>query len=208
MCLVAPSVLDVKDEGLTIVINELARSGADWIHFDVIDWKRTSSKRNYPVQDVKQIKQGRFFDFHLMVDDIKGYINRYLDVADGITIHSKSRVLVEYIKTNGRLVGVAINPNESFEGYKDIVKLVDILLFMGVYPGYGGQKFIPDIVKNIEKAWRYRKENNLSFRIQVDGGVNAESYPLVKGKVDIVVAGSFIIKAKNKKQVIQSFKGD
>lgn len=208
MCLVAPSVLDVKDEELTATINELTQSGADWIHFDVIDWKRTAGRKGYNLKILKAAKDKKFYDVHLMVDNIKKYTDRYLEIADSITIHSKSRELIEHIKNNGKLAGVAINPNESFENYKDIVKLTDIVLFMSVYPGYGGQKFIPDILENIEKAIKFRKENNLSFKIQVDGGINPESYLLVKGKIDIIVAGSYIIKADNKAEAIKELRGE
>lgn len=206
MTLVAPSILDVKDEDLKNTIPNLTKLGADWIHVDVIDWKQTPSKRNYNIETLKDTKENRFYDLHLMVDNIKDYIDKYQSIADSITIHSKSPNLINYIKNLNKKAGVAINPNEQLEDYKHLLEHIDLLLFMTVYPGYGGQKFIQEVTEQIDKAINHRKQNNLDFQIQVDGGINQESFKFIKGKVDIGVAGSYIIKSDNKEQAIKSLK--
>ncbi len=206
MNLVAPSILGVDSEKLGRTIQELDESGADWIHIDVIDWKRTLDKRDYGTTILAAAKGKKFYDIHLMVDDIAGYIASYSSLADSITIHSSSIKLIKLIKSLGKKAGIAINPDELFESFHNILKDVDLVLFMSVHPGYGGQKFIEETVKKIDAAGSFRKEKNLNFAIQVDGGINKKFYNLVKGKIDIVVAGSYILNSPEMGKAIQSLR--
>lgn len=206
MNLVAPSILNVSNSMIGDVIHKLEEGKADWIHIDVIDWKRTPDKRDYDIQLLKALKGKKFYDAHLMVDDIKGYISRYSILADSITLHSKSIEFIKLVKSLGKKVGIAINPDETIESYLDILKHVNLVLFMSVYPGYGGQKFIEETIKKIEAARKFRQQQNLCFAIQVDGGINQKSYTLIKGKIDIVVAGSYIINSQDVGKAIQSLR--
>ncbi|MBR3229554.1 MAG: ribulose-phosphate 3-epimerase [Bacilli bacterium] len=175
-------------------IKELEKR-VDQIHFDIMDGIFTENKTI-----IKEINIEKDIDIHLMVLDIKSYVDKVLKYRPKyITFHLEAtdNIIenIDYIKEKNIKVGIAINPETDIEKVYKYLDKIDLVLLMSVKPGKGGQKFI-DITEKLNKLYNYRKENNLSFIIEVDGGINNETIKKVK-KADIVVCGSFITDSTN-----------
>lgn len=168
---------------------------ADIMHYDVMDGRFTSNK-TLSFDEVCNNTDGvtKDKDIHLMVMDIYNYIDDYSSLKpNNITFHVEigdTLNIINYIKEKGIKVGLAFNPDTSVDMVLPYLKDVDIVLVMSVIPGAGGQKFI-DVSSKIDYLYEYRLNHNLSYKIEVDGGINDESIRLIK-KADIAVVGSFI----------------
>ncbi len=202
--LIAASYLKIQNEKENI---EKLNKYADIMHYDVMDGKFTGNKTlpfekvRYNTSDVTKNK-----DIHLMVEDIYNYIDCYSTLQpSNITFHfeiGNTSDIINYIKNKGIKVGLAINPDTKVESIEPYLKDIDIVLVMSVIPGAGGQKFI-DISPKIDFLYNYRVNNNLSYKIEVDGGINDETIKLIK-KADIAVVGSFITNSDDyKKQFLK-----
>ena len=202
--LIAASYLKIQNEKENI---KKLNKYADIMHYDVMDGKFTGNKTlpfekvRYNTSDVTKNK-----DIHLMVEDIYNYIDCYSTLKpNNITFHleiGNTSDIINYIKNKGIKVGLAINPGTKVEAIEPYLKDIDIVLVMSVTPGAGGQKFI-DISPKIDFLYNYRVNNNLSYKIEVDGGINDETIKLIK-KADIAVVGSFITNSDDyKKQFLK-----
>lgn len=202
--LIAASYLKIQNEKENI---EKLNKYADIMHYDVMDGNFTDNKTlpfekvRYNTSDVTKNK-----DIHLMVEDIYNYIDCYSTLKpNNITFHleiGNTSDIINYIKNKGIKVGLAINPDTKVESIEPYLKDIDIVLVMSVTPGAGGQKFI-DISPKIDFLYNYRVNNNLSYKIEVDGGINDETIKLIK-KADIAVVGSFITNSDDyKKQFLK-----
>ena len=202
--LIAASYLKIQNEKENI---EKLNKYADIMHYDVMDGNFTGNKTlpfekvRYNTSDVTKNK-----DIHLMVEDIYNYIDCYSTLKpNNITFHleiGNTSDIINYIKNKGIKVGLAINPGTKVEAIEPYLKDIDIVLVMSVTPGAGGQKFI-DISPKIDFLYNYRVNNNLSYKIEVDGGINDETIKLIK-KADIAVVGSFITNSDDyKKQFLK-----
>ena len=150
-------------------------------------------------------------DVHLMVEDIYGYVDLYKKLNPRyITFHFEATTdvenIIDYIKSFGIKVGMAINPNTEVKNITDYLDKLDLVLVMSVFPGEGGQKFI-DITEKIDYLKKYRKEKNLNYIIEVDGGIDDKNILLVSD-VDLVVVGSFITDSDNYKGQIRKLRGE
>ena len=154
-------------------------------------------------------------DVHLMVEDVKENIDRYIPLEPNIiTFHYEACKndnevigLINYIKEAGIKPAISIKPNTSLEKIKKFIPLLYMVLIMTVEPGKGGQKLIPECLEKVKELKDYINQNNLDAFIEVDGGVNKETIEAVKNaKVDIAVAGSAIINAKDYKVAIDELK--
>ncbi len=163
------------------------------IHFDVMDGEFTDNKTVNP-SDISFGEVDRKIDVHLMVKDVPKYVLMVSKFKpDYITFHAEIGNTLEninYIKSRGYKVGIAINPNTDFKSIYPYLNMVDLVLVMSVKAGAGGQAFT-DVSDRIEELYNYRKDNNLNFVIEVDGGINSANIGKVK-KADICVVGSFI----------------
>ena len=209
--LIAPSVLDVKDDLLEEQVRALSKNGADWIHIDVIDWNRTPVKRDYQLEPLRYAKC-KPYNVHLMVDDAYKYIRAYSTIADHITIQGTMRAQgdiekqLECIRNHRIKGGIALNPDEPFADIEPVIDKLHHLLFMTVFSGYGGQKFMPNVLEKVAAAHKFRAERNLRFLIGIDGGVNDQTVELVRPFADYVVAGSYVMKASDKRNAINSLR--
>ena len=156
-------------------------------------------------------------DVHLMVEDVKGNIDRYIPFEPSIiTFHYEAAKddeevssLINYIKESGIKAAISIKPNTDIDKIKKFLPSVYMVLIMTVEPGKGGQKLIPECLDKVRKLKDYIVENNLDTYIEVDGGVNKETIDEVKkAKVDIAVAGSAIINAEDYKEAINELKSN
>ena len=193
MVKIAGSFLKIQDDKDKIKkLDEVC----DLIHFDVMDGQFTE-RASRPIDKMRDVIKGlrNNFDVHLMVLDLKKYIDEVsLLNPSYITFHLESTCditnIVSYIHSKGIKAGIAINPETEVSKIYPYLESIDLVLVMSVKAGAGGQKFI-NITNKIDDLINYRKDNNLDYIIEVDGGINDDTIKFVKN-VDIVVAGSFI----------------
>jgi ribulose-phosphate 3-epimerase len=181
----------------------LEQSNVDFVHIDVMDGSITD-RSSFPIDEVKSIVDDFNYDVHLMVNDVKKYVDEFKQINPKyITFHlevSNTDEYIKYIKDNNIKVGIAIYPETDIEELYPYLNNIDLVLLMSVPIGMGGQKFIPNTINKINKLYDYREKNNLDFKISVDGGVTDEVIKSLN-KCDIVVSGSFITNGDYKKQV-------
>lgn len=216
---ISTSFLSLETDNATKHIYDLEVAHTDYFHIDVMDGKfvetDTEERMKGYTNQIKQISNLPI-DVHLMVEDIKKYIEEYIPfIPNIITFHyeacqNKEDILklISYIKDKGIKVGLAISPNTSEEKIYEFLPFIHMVLIMTVEPGKGGQKLIPETLDKIRKLDKFRKEKNLEFDIEADGGINLETMPSIKeAGVDIAVVGSAIIKTENYKETIKLLKG-
>ena len=189
---------------------------ADLLHCDVMDGKFVQSK-TYDWTMIENLNQNTalMLDVHLMVDEPLQQIENYIKAgANIVTLHyeafKKKEDLVKAInlvKSMKTLVGLSIKPETSFKEIRLFCYNIDVLLVMSVEPGKSGQKFISDTFEKVKQIAKFRHDNNLNFKIEVDGGVNAENAKgLREAGVDILVSGSYVFGATDRKKAIESLK--
>ena len=143
------------------------------------------------------------FDVHLMISPVHQYIKNFSDAgSDIITIHPEATdnliESISHIKKLGKKVGVSLNPNTEVSVIEKLLDRIDLVLIMSVYPGFGGQKFIPEVIPKIEKLNKIKKEKNLSYDIEVDGGINFNNFKsVIEAGANILVSGTTIFKENN-----------
>lgn len=196
--IVAPSFLTADMSRLSSEIDSISK--AKWLHFDIMDGIFVPNK-TYDYHLVSEIKSfsKQFFDCHLMVDNPIPDIIRYVKAgADLITVHIEAlgittKIAIESMKQLGVKVGLSIKPMTNIEELIPYLKDIDLVLIMSVEPGKGGQKFIENSIDKINFLHEYRKEHQLNYLIEVDGGINLSTGKLVSlAGADVVVAGSYI----------------
>jgi len=215
---VSTSILSVKKENGVAAIYNLEVAKTDYFHIDVMDGKfveqDTTEIMHEHSNNIKQISNIPL-DVHLMVEDIKTYIDSFIPYNPNIiTFHleackDKKQVLelIKYIKENNIKVGISIKPNTKVEEILEYLSVVHLVLIMTVEPGYGGQKLIPETIDKVKELKQYIEKNNIDIDIEVDGGINLENKEILKeAGANIIVAGSAIINAKDYKEVIEKIK--
>ena len=195
---ISASILDIK-EPKAIEVEKLSKLDIDYIHLDVMDGVFVENKTYDFIEFYNIIKNSnKPYDVHLMVSDVKKYIDEYARIHPSfITFHyeavSDVRSVINYIRSLGIKVGISIKPTTSVSEIKKYLEYIDLVLVMSVEPGRGGQSFIIDSVSKIEQLDDLRKVKGYNYLIQVDGGINSETIKLCD-KADICVVGSFITK--------------
>jgi len=211
MLKIAPSILSADFSKLGEEIKEIEQGGADYVHIDVMDGHFVPNITIGPliVEAIKPITTLPL-DVHLMIENPDQYIPAFAKAgASIISVHEEACThlhrTIQLIKSHGVKAGVVINPGTPLVMIQEIMSEVDLVLLMSVNPGFGGQSFIDKTVPRIEKLARWRTENNQSFEIQVDGGVNLETAKRCKDAgADVLVAGSAIFNQSDRKQAIQA----
>ena len=211
---VSTSILSVGKEKSIKTFYDLETAKTDYFHIDVMDGEFVNNNTIEIMQEYcNQIKQisNIPLDVHLMVNDIKTFINAYIPYEPNvITFHLEScknreevLQLIKYIKENNIKVGISIKPNTKLEEIYEFLPFLHLVLIMTVEPGYGGQKLIPETINKVEELKKYIKLNNLDIDIEVDGGINLENVQeLKKAGTDIIVAGTAIISSQDYKKTI------
>ena len=197
MVKIAPSILSADFSLLGREVKDVEKAGADYIHIDVMDGHFVPNITIGPliVEAIRPVTS-LHFDVHLMIENPENYIQNFVHAgADYISVHVEAckhlHRTIHQIKETGVRAGVVLNPATPVEMIRDVLTDVDLVLLMTVNPGFGGQKFIPNVLKKIEQVRRWRDEQNLHFEIEVDGGINAETAKLcVAAGADVLVAGS------------------
>ena len=215
---ISTSILTVEKEKATKTFYDLEVAGTDYYHIDIMDGKfveKNTEELMYEYSNIIKQISNLPLDMHLMVEDIKPHIEKYIPLEPSIiTFHyeackNKEEVLelINYIKQNNIKPAISIKPNTSIDKIKEFLPLLHMILVMTVEPGKGGQKLIPETLEKVRKLKKYIEENNLDTYIEVDGGINKSTINSAKeAGIDIAVAGSAIISAENFKSAIEELK--
>ena len=201
---ISPSILSADFSQLGKEIKRLEDGGADLIHVDVMDGHFVPNITIGPPV-IKALKKNCSikFDVHLMISPVHKYIQDYSDAgADIITIHPEATndlsASISKIKELKKKAGVSLNPETKVEIIKDYLDQIDLVLVMSVNPGFGGQKFMPEVLDKIKELKRIQKEKNINFDIEIDGGINFENSKVaIEAGANILVSGTTIFKSNN-----------
>ena len=211
--LIAPSILSANFANLQKDIELVEKSGADWLHIDVMDGHFVPNITIGPgvVKNIKKCSN-LFFDVHLMISEPEKYWeNFYKAGADLIVFHQEvltdKKQLLETIKKAGIKAGVSIKPKTSVDTIKDILYITDVVLVMTVEPGFGGQSFMADMLPKIKQLRNLIDENNYNCLIEVDGGINVETAKqCLEAGADVLVSGNSIFAAANPVEALKNLK--
>ena len=215
---ISTSVLNVDKEESVLTFYNLEVAHTDYFHIDVMDGKFvTNDTRDIMKEYSEQIKQISTLplDVHLMVEDVKKYVDMYLALEPNIitfhleAIENKEKIMdmISYIKQNNCKVGISIKPNTKIEEIYEFLPYIHMVLVMTVEPGKGGQKLIPETIEKVRNLKKYLLVNNIDIDIEVDGGVNLENAKSLKmAGCDILVAGVAIVKSDNFKKTIEELR--
>ena len=201
---ISPSILSADFSQLGSEIKKLEEGGADMIHVDVMDGHFVPNLTIGPPV-IKALRQccSLKFDVHLMISPVHKYIDAYADAgADIITIHPEATDNLEKsinkIKEKKKKVGVSLNPESKIDLILGLLDQIDLVLVMSVNPGFGGQKFMPEVIDKIKNLKKIKIQKELNFDIEVDGGINFDNCKVViDAGANILVSGTTIFKSNN-----------
>ncbi len=211
--LTCASVLNADMGNLEKVSKELEKSGADVLHFDVMDGVFVPNiSFGFPVLEAVDRNTDMFLDVHLMIINPLKYIPETIKAgADLITFHIESESdpyeTIRAIKDGGVQAGIVIKPGTSVEAVLPFMELIDVVLVMTVEPGFGGQSFMEDMLEKIRVLKSYVKEHNLDVKLQVDGGINDKTAAkAVQAGADMLVVGSYLFKQESVAHGVKALK--
>ena len=201
---ISPSILSADFSQLANEIKRLEDGGADMIHVDVMDGHFVPNLTIGPPV-IKSLKKHSsiLFDVHLMISPVHKYIKAYADAgADIITIHPEAtediNSSISLIKELNKKVGVSLNPETKVDIIIEHLDKIDLVLIMSVNPGFGGQKFMPEVLSKVEELKNLRTAKDLDFDIEIDGGINFENSKMaIRAGANILVSGTTIFKSNN-----------
>ena len=210
MKIIAPSMLSCNFGKLEEEIEMVNQSEAGWFHLDVMDGVFVSNITfGTPILEVFKKYATKHLDAHLMIVNPENYIEKFASLgANTITVHYEAcdnlQNTINQIKKLNVKAGVAINPDTDVSVLYSLINEIDLICLMSVFPGFSGQKFIPDTFERLEKLKKIITDKNSQALIQIDGGVSTDNAKkLVSLGADILVAGSFVFKSEDASTTIK-----
>ncbi len=201
---ISPSILSANFSELGNEIKKLEEAGADMIHVDVMDGHFVPNLTiGPPVIKTLRNYTKLPFDVHLMIKPVHKYIKDYAEAgADIITIHPEAtenlKDSIKLIKNLNKKIGISLNPETKTDLIKEFLNDIDLVLIMSVNPGFGGQKFMPEVLDKIKELKKIKDQKKLKFDIEIDGGINFDnSKSAIEAGANILVSGTTIFKSNN-----------
>ena len=201
---ISPSILSADFSQLGNEIKKLEEGGADMIHVDVMDGHFVPNLTiGPPVIKALKKQSSMLFDVHLMISPVHRYIEAYSEAgADIITIHPEAtddlQSSISKIKSLNKKVGVSLNPETKIDVIKNYLEQINLVLIMSVNPGFGGQKFMPEVLIKVKTLKKIQEEKGLNFDIEIDGGINFDNSKIaIEAGANILVSGTTVFKSNN-----------
>lgn len=212
--IIAPSLLSADFLHLGRDVEMLNKSDAEWLHLDIMDGRFVPNiSFGLPIVSAIRSATDKTLDVHLMIEKPDEYIGAFAKAgADILTLHYEAVIhlhrAMQQIRAAGMKAGVVLNPHTPVELLRDLLPYLDLVLLMSVNPGFGGQKFIPQILSKTERLRTMIDDGGYDVLIEIDGGVNAETAPqLFSAGADVLVAGSYVFGAENPHEAIRTLLG-
>ncbi len=213
MAKIAPSILSADFGCLAAEIEAVEQAGADWIHVDVMDGRFVPNiTMGPPIVAAARKATGLPLDVHLMIESPERHLDAFAKAgADVLTVHVEACVhlhrTLQKIRDLGKRAGVAYNPATPVNGLETVLDLTDLVLIMSVNPGFGGQEFIPAVLKKVEKVRKLIDEAGLDVEVEIDGGViPGNSGEIQSAGASVLVAGSAVYGADDYRVAIESIR--
>jgi ribulose-phosphate 3-epimerase len=201
---ISPSILSADFSQLGNEIKKLEDGGADMIHVDVMDGHFVPNLTiGPPVIKALKKQSSILFDVHLMISPVHKYIEAYSEAgADIITIHPEAtddlQSSISKIKSLNKKVGVSLNPETKIDVIMNYLEQINLVLIMSVNPGFGGQKFMPEVLIKVKTLKKIQEEKGLNFDIEIDGGINFDNSKIaIEAGANILVSGTTVFKSNN-----------
>ena len=211
---IAPSILSADFSKMGEEVASLEKNGADIVHCDVMDGVFVNNI-TFGIKMIEDIRKTTTLplDCHLMIVNPEKYVERFAKAgADIITVHYEAckdnlKEVLLLIKSCGVKCGAVINPDTPVAKIADVIPLCDMVLVMSVFPGFGGQKFIPESLEKLREVKKIIAECGKEIDIQIDGGVTEENVGIIKDAgANVIVAGSTVFKAEDRAEIIKKLK--